>query len=85
MTLQEVLEALPESLAQVRELLLGGDVAKSPAKGKVDRTKVTVHLHLSEADHARVQAVAKKVGLGKAPYARQAILERVRADEQRTG
>ena len=40
-----------------------------------------VRLDLTETDHGRLQAAADRVGLGKAAYARQAVLERVRRDE----
>ncbi len=45
------------------------------------RTARPVRLDLSEADHERLEACAKARGLNKASYARQAVLERMKADE----
>ena len=49
------------------------------------RTGRPVRLDLSDADHERLRAAAERVGLSKASYARQAVFERIMADEQRTG
>jgi hypothetical protein len=40
-----------------------------------------VRLDLSGADHKRLERCAKARGLNKASYARQAVLEKIRADE----
>ena len=40
-----------------------------------------IRLELSAADHKRIERAAKERGLSKAAYARQAVLERVKADE----
>jgi hypothetical protein len=40
-----------------------------------------VRLDLSEADHARLEKIARARGLNKAAYARLAVLERMMADE----
>jgi hypothetical protein len=42
-----------------------------------------VRLDLSETDHERLERCAKERGLNKASYARQAVLERIKADEGR--
>ena len=40
-----------------------------------------VRLELSAADHDRLERCAVERGLSKASYARQAVLERIKADE----
>jgi very-short-patch-repair endonuclease len=40
-----------------------------------------VRLDLSESDHQRLERLARERGLNKASYARQAVLERMKADE----
>jgi hypothetical protein len=40
-----------------------------------------VRLDLSEGDHDRLERLARERGLNKASYARQAALERMKADE----
>jgi hypothetical protein len=42
-----------------------------------------VRLDLSANDHVRLERCARERGLSKASYARQAVLERIRADEGR--
>lgn len=65
-------------------------MAKSKKGGKrmgaavqAERTVRPVRLDLSDADHDRLEKVAKEKGLNKASYARMAVLERMRADEGR--
>lgn len=43
-----------------------------------------VRLDLSAADHVRLEVQAKALGLNKASYARMAVLERIKADEDRS-
>jgi hypothetical protein len=43
-----------------------------------------VRLDLSGTDHERLERCARERGLSKASYARQAVLERIRADEGRS-
>jgi hypothetical protein len=40
-----------------------------------------VRLDLSESDHQRLERCARERGLNKASYARQAVLEKIKADE----
>jgi hypothetical protein len=47
------------------------------------RTARPVRLDLPDADHERLEKVAKEKGLNKASYARMAVLERLKADEGR--
>jgi hypothetical protein len=49
-----------------------------------ERTTRPVRLDLSEADHKRLERLARERGLNKASYARQAVLERMKADEGRS-
>ena len=42
-----------------------------------------VRLDLTDNDHERLERLARERGLNKASYARQAVLERMRADEGR--
>ena len=54
----------------------------APTKRKPqNRTGRPVRLDLTEQDHKRVEAAAKKLGLSKASYARMVLLERLLADE----
>jgi hypothetical protein len=46
------------------------------------RSGRAVRLDLSEADHKRLEGLAKARGLNKASYARQALFERMKADEK---
>jgi hypothetical protein len=50
---------------------------------QTERTVRPVRLDLSETDHERLERLARERGLNKASYARQAVLERMRADEGR--
>jgi hypothetical protein len=43
-----------------------------------------IRLVLSAGDHARIKRAARQRGLSLAAYARQAVLERLRADERET-
>jgi hypothetical protein len=55
--------------------------AKRMTAVQVEKTVKPVRLDLSEADHKRLERLARERGLNKASYARQAVLERMRADE----
>jgi hypothetical protein len=48
---------------------------------QTERAVRPVRLDLSEADHERLERLARERGLNKASYARQAVLERMKADE----
>ncbi len=48
---------------------------------QVEKTARPVRLDLSEPDHLRLERLARERGLKKASYARQAVLERMKADE----
>jgi hypothetical protein len=50
-------------------------------KVKAERSGRAVRLDLSEADHVRLEKIARERGLNKAAYARLAVLERMMADE----
>jgi hypothetical protein len=52
---------------------------KTP-RGRVGRP---VRLDLTEEIHERIETQATKLGLSKASYARQALMERLRRDEER--
>jgi hypothetical protein len=61
-------------------------MAKKKAARKVttnqdEKAVWPVRLELSAADHERLEACARARGLNKASYARQAVLEKIRADE----
>jgi hypothetical protein len=43
-----------------------------------------VRLDLSSADHVRLERQARERGLSKSAYARQAVLERIKADEAKS-
>jgi hypothetical protein len=45
-------------------------------------TKKPIRLDLAPTDHARLERCARDRGLTKAAFARQAVLERIRADER---
>jgi hypothetical protein len=55
--------------------------ASRMATVQTERVVRPVRLDLSEADHERLERLARERGLNKASYARQAVLERMRADE----
>jgi hypothetical protein len=55
--------------------------AKKVNTVQVERSGRPVRLDLSETDHERLERAAKERGLNKASYARQAVLERIKADE----
>jgi hypothetical protein len=57
--------------------------AKRPAAAQVVKTVKPVRLDLTVSDHERLEQLARERGLKKASYARQAVLERMRADEGR--
>jgi hypothetical protein len=42
---------------------------------------IPVRLDLPPADHERLERCARERGLSKSSYARQAVLERIKADE----
>ncbi len=50
---------------------------------QVEKSARPVRLDLSETDHERLERCARERGLNKASYARQAVLERIKADEGR--
>jgi hypothetical protein len=50
---------------------------------EAERSGRPVRLDLSETDHERLERCARERGLNKASYARQAVLERIKADEAR--
>jgi hypothetical protein len=52
---------------------------------QAEKSARPVRLDLSESDHGRLERLARERGLNKASYARQAVLERMRADEAREG
>ena len=52
---------------------------------QTERAVRPVRLDLSETDHERLERLARERGLNKASYARQAVLERMRADEAKEG
>ena len=64
-------------------------MAKKKATPKVNATKEApasskaVRLDLSAGDHKRLERCADALGLSMASYARMALLERMRADEER--
>jgi hypothetical protein len=45
-------------------------------------TRKTVRLDLTPKDHARLEWCARDRGLTKAAFARQAVLEQIKADER---
>jgi hypothetical protein len=45
-------------------------------------TRKAVRLDLTPTDHARLERCARDRGLNRASYARQAVLERIKADER---
>jgi hypothetical protein len=53
----------------------------------VQEPRVTspVRLDLSAADHERLKRLAGQIGLSKSAYARMAVLERMKADETKSG
>lgn len=55
---------------------------KRPKAATPGRSGRAVRLDLSEADHERLERCAKARGLNKASYARQAVFERMKADEK---
>jgi hypothetical protein len=57
--------------------------AKHMSAVQAEKAVKPVRLDLSEADHERLERLARERGLNKASYARQAVLERMRADEGR--
>lgn len=64
-------------------------MAKKAAK-KVDATKSVrsgrpVRLDLTEADHKRLERIARDIGLNKAAFARMALMERLTAEEAKRG
>jgi len=50
---------------------------------QVEKSARPVRLDSSEPDHERLERCAKERGLNKASYARQAVLERIKAEEGR--
>lgn len=59
---------------------------KSPKRmttSQAVKTVRPVRLDLTDTDHERLERLARERGLNKASYARQAVLERMRADEER--
>ena len=52
---------------------------------QTEKSARPVRLDLAEADHDRLERLARERGLNKASYARQAVLERMRADEAKEG
>jgi hypothetical protein len=54
---------------------------KMNAVAQAEKTARPVRLDLSESDHQRLERLARERGLNKASYARQAVLERMKADE----
>jgi hypothetical protein len=68
-----------------REPAKGGTMAKKRARkmkaAEVVRTSKPVRLELSPDDHERLEQCARRRGLSLASYARQAVLERITADE----
>jgi hypothetical protein len=61
-------------------------MAKIKAKAKMNAVQTEkaarpVRLDLSETDHERLERCARERGLNKASYARQAVLEKIKADE----
>jgi hypothetical protein len=60
-------------------------MAKAKAKKmnavQTEKAARPVRLDLSESDHERLERCARERGLNKASYARQAVLEKIKADE----
>jgi hypothetical protein len=50
---------------------------------QVEKAARPVRLDLADIDHKRLERCARERGLSKAAYARQAVLERIKADEGR--
>lgn len=48
-----------------------------------ERTQMAVRLELPMADYKRLEKRARELGLTKASYARMAVMERIKADEER--
>jgi hypothetical protein len=57
--------------------------AKRPTAARAAKTVRPVRLDLTDTDHERLERLARERGLNKASYARQAVLERMKADEGR--
>jgi hypothetical protein len=54
-----------------------------PVEAVLDPTATKpIRLEMSESDHARIKRAADARGLSKAAYARQAVLQQIRRDEQ---
>jgi hypothetical protein len=51
---------------------------------KEERTAKPVRLDLAPADYERLERCARERGLTRSSYARQAVLERIKADERET-
>jgi hypothetical protein len=56
--------------------------AKPVQATKPNRTGRGVRLDLADEDHERLERQARQRGLNKASYARMAVLERIKRDEE---